>query len=198
MIDAPVAQSDSDTTQRTCRFQRNLHLGAQLFARKGFGQVGLRELAAAMGVSVGALYHHFDSKEQLLCELIQAHYACLHGIVSSWERSSCGSRQAALRGCLAQVLGACNEDPSGFVLATRDIDYLDDGLQKNLHIPRARIFRSLTLLMPGRKPHGSNQQTFIKCFENVPLWLRGVDPAVAAFTFGGFLALAYVDARKHA
>ncbi|RMH81683.1 TetR/AcrR family transcriptional regulator, partial [Pseudomonas sp. AOB-7] len=42
-----------------------------LFAERGFAQVGMRELALHLGMAAGSLYHHFESKEQLLFELIE-------------------------------------------------------------------------------------------------------------------------------
>jgi len=36
-----------------------------LFARKGYGVVGMRQCAKELGVSTGTLYHYFDSKEIL-------------------------------------------------------------------------------------------------------------------------------------
>ena len=36
-----------------------------LFARKGYGVVGMRQCAKELGVSTGTLYHYFDSKEAL-------------------------------------------------------------------------------------------------------------------------------------
>jgi AcrR family transcriptional regulator len=38
----------------------------QLFSRHGFSRTSVRDIAAAVGVSDAALYHHFDSKKDLL------------------------------------------------------------------------------------------------------------------------------------
>jgi len=45
----------------------------ELFAEHGFQAVSLRQLAAALGMQVGSLYNHIDSKQVLLFELIQNH-----------------------------------------------------------------------------------------------------------------------------
>jgi AcrR family transcriptional regulator len=42
---------------------------ARIFARKGYDQTTMQELAASMGLTVGALYHYFGSKEQLLAAI---------------------------------------------------------------------------------------------------------------------------------
>lgn len=45
-----------------------------VFATKGFAQVGMRELATQIGVSPGALYHHYPSKQHLLFDFIEEFY----------------------------------------------------------------------------------------------------------------------------
>jgi AcrR family transcriptional regulator len=41
-----------------------------VFARRGYGQAGVDEIAAEAGYSKGALYWHFSSKEELLLALL--------------------------------------------------------------------------------------------------------------------------------
>ena len=42
-----------------------------LFAQKGYGSTTMRQLAQGLGVSTGTLYHYFNSKEALFCQLVQ-------------------------------------------------------------------------------------------------------------------------------
>lgn len=48
---------------------------ASLFARKGFHAVGMSELCTALGLSRGAFYHYFPSKENLLEEICRRYMA---------------------------------------------------------------------------------------------------------------------------
>lgn len=48
-----------------------------LFAQHGFAQVSMRDLAASLGIGAGSLYHHIDSKEALLNELLEELYSQL-------------------------------------------------------------------------------------------------------------------------
>ena len=41
-----------------------------LFARQGYGEVSMRQLADALGVSTGTLYHYFPSKESLFQQAV--------------------------------------------------------------------------------------------------------------------------------
>jgi AcrR family transcriptional regulator len=43
----------------------------RVFARRGYGQAGVDEIAAAAGYSKGALYWHFSGKEDLLLALLE-------------------------------------------------------------------------------------------------------------------------------
>lgn len=43
----------------------------ELFASRGFQATGIRELAAASGLSLATLYHYMDSKEDLLVRLMR-------------------------------------------------------------------------------------------------------------------------------
>lgn len=76
---APAARSlwadqpEADVSTRQLLRQ----VAQELFAEHGFQAVSLRQLAAGMGMQVGSLYHHIDSKQELLFELIQAHEADL-------------------------------------------------------------------------------------------------------------------------
>ncbi|MNM13398.1 HTH-type transcriptional repressor KstR2 [compost metagenome] len=60
--------------ERCSRFAEYRDKVLELFASKGFGQVGMRELATCLGLSPGSLYHHYPSKQHLLLDLIEEFY----------------------------------------------------------------------------------------------------------------------------
>ena len=47
-----------------------LELAAQLFAERGFRATTVRDIADAAGILSGSLYHHFDSKESMVDEIL--------------------------------------------------------------------------------------------------------------------------------
>ncbi len=53
--------------------QRILDAARQVFARRGYGEATVEEIAAEAGVSNGALYHHFSSKEELFRAILENH-----------------------------------------------------------------------------------------------------------------------------
>jgi TetR/AcrR family transcriptional regulator, cholesterol catabolism regulator len=48
------------------RRQEVVYEAAKAFAKRGYDRTTMQELAAAMGLATGALYHYFGAKEQLL------------------------------------------------------------------------------------------------------------------------------------
>ena len=58
---------------------RALLLGAarELFASKGFAETGTPEIAAAAGLTRGALYHHFADKTALFAAVVEVEHAAV-------------------------------------------------------------------------------------------------------------------------
>lgn len=49
-----------------------IEAGRELFAERGYADVGTEEIVAAAGVTRGALYHHFDGKRGLFAAVYEA------------------------------------------------------------------------------------------------------------------------------
>lgn len=49
-----------------------LDLAARMFAEHGYGQTTVRDIADAAGILSGSLYHHFDSKESMVDEILRS------------------------------------------------------------------------------------------------------------------------------
>jgi AcrR family transcriptional regulator len=49
-----------------------LRIAGELFAERGFRNTTVRDIADAAGILSGSLYHHFDSKEAMVDELLQS------------------------------------------------------------------------------------------------------------------------------
>lgn len=55
------------------RRARILQCAAELFARKGVSSTTVREIAVEVGILSGSLYHHFESKEAIVGEVISSY-----------------------------------------------------------------------------------------------------------------------------
>ena len=56
-----------------------LAIAARLFADKGFKNTTVRDIADAAGILSGSLYHHFDSKEAMVDEILRTFQEDLFG-----------------------------------------------------------------------------------------------------------------------
>ncbi len=61
------------------RREELLQIAAGLFADKGFKNTTVRDIADASGILSGSLYHHFDSKESMVDEILSTFQAELFG-----------------------------------------------------------------------------------------------------------------------
>lgn len=54
------------------RYRKELLRGCfDLFAKRGYGSITMRQIAKGLGVSTGALYHYFPSKESIFMQLVK-------------------------------------------------------------------------------------------------------------------------------
>ena len=72
----PRRASDSATLDDGTRRTEVLEIAAALIAGSGL-RTSMHEIAAAAGIQTGSLYHHFESKEALLAELLRRYHADL-------------------------------------------------------------------------------------------------------------------------
>ncbi len=77
-----VMQTAQDTTKRSDKADasrgRILNAAARLFRDKGYAGVNLRDIAAKSGMQAGSLYYHFDSKEAIVTEILDAGIEAVH------------------------------------------------------------------------------------------------------------------------
>jgi len=60
--------SREEKSERSCRLV--LDTALRLFSRHGYGATTMRQIAAAAGISTGAVYHHFPDKETIFHALL--------------------------------------------------------------------------------------------------------------------------------
>ena len=65
--------------QTSTRRDELLAIAAELFATKGFKNTTVRDIADAAGILSGSLYHHFDSKESMVDEILSSFQEELFG-----------------------------------------------------------------------------------------------------------------------
>ena len=71
--------------------RRILDAAYELFYRKGFGRVGVDEIAAFAGVTKRTLYYHFKSKDELLAAVLELHHELALARIRKYEDRYSGS-----------------------------------------------------------------------------------------------------------
>ncbi|WP_345352795.1 TetR/AcrR family transcriptional regulator [Rhodococcus olei] len=69
-----------------------LDLAASLFAERGMRATTVRDIADAAGILSGSLYHHFDSKESMVDEILRGFLDELFGRYRTITESGLGAR----------------------------------------------------------------------------------------------------------
>jgi AcrR family transcriptional regulator len=82
-------------TQAPPADKRRLILDAavRVFARQGFHQTRVSDIADEAGVAYGLVYHYFSSKDEVLNELFTERWSLLLGAVEEADRTGAGPRE---------------------------------------------------------------------------------------------------------
>ncbi|MGE8186807.1 TetR/AcrR family transcriptional regulator [Pseudomonas sp. NPDC086278] len=142
--------------ERCERFAEYRDKVLELFASKGFGQVGMRELAACLGLSPGSLYHHYPSKQHLLLDLIEEFYEELLSTLGRIDKKALAKRDK-LQNLIRVHLTLHQEMPWHFRLAERDSGCLNEEQQERVRQLREQYERQLLKILLGSKPRLNDQ-----------------------------------------
>jgi AcrR family transcriptional regulator len=105
------------------RREQLLAIAARLFAEKGFKNTTVRDIADAAGILSGSLYHHFDSKESMIDEILSTFQAALFGeydeILASGEDA-----RTKLERAVRVSFEAIDQHPHEVAIYQNEADYL--------------------------------------------------------------------------
>ena len=85
----------------------------KLFSEKGIKETTVRDIAKAVGITEGAIYRHFDSKDQIVYELFGLHSERLY---TTLKESIDGSEdmEAKFKGAIRTFLDFAFKNPEAF------------------------------------------------------------------------------------
>ena len=84
---APPARDETHPSRRAV-----LDAAARLFRHQGYAATSLRDIAEVAGMQAGSLYYHFDSKEEIVAEVLRT------GIETVLHAVEAAVREARARG----------------------------------------------------------------------------------------------------
>jgi TetR/AcrR family transcriptional regulator, cholesterol catabolism regulator len=100
-----------------------LALAAKIFADKGYASTTVREIADAAGILSGSLYHHFDSKETMLDEIM---HGFLDDTVAKYRATVAegGDPLDVLRALVREAFGSLAANPAALAVMINEFNFL--------------------------------------------------------------------------
>ncbi len=105
------------------RHRQILAVAARLFASKGVAATTVREIADDVGILSGSLYHHFDSKESMVDEILAPFLADLRSSYQAVLASEADPR-TKLSDLIAASLLVVEAHPHAAEIYQSDVNYL--------------------------------------------------------------------------
>ena len=96
---------------------------AEMFARKGIGATTVREIADAVGVLSGSLYHHFESKDAIVEEILSGYLDAIQARYAEVLQSGESPAQC-LHDLVLTSLQVANEQPYATAIYQNELHYL--------------------------------------------------------------------------
>jgi AcrR family transcriptional regulator len=126
-------RSSSDTRER-------IHeAGLELFNERGYTGTTVRELADACGLTPGAIYNHYASKEALLFAIVDRVHDEADAVLSETLRGSGGDPVSQLEALAAAFTAFHIAGPRETRVANRDYIYLPAGERDSVVRRRRRV-----------------------------------------------------------
>src|SRR5580698_1237290 len=94
-----------------------------MFARKGIGATTVREIADAVGVLSGSLYHHFESKDAIVEEILVGYLDTIQGRYATVLESG-RSPAESLHDLVLASLRVAAEQPYATAIYQNELHYL--------------------------------------------------------------------------
>lgn len=171
--------SFSCATDSTTYLKVRTH-AASLFADRGYSNVGLRELAAHLGIKAGSIYNHIESKEVLLFELVEELYEDLLDVVTRpvRKRLTHGDRLECL---IVGHLQLYLEKSTYFRVAEHASSCLTASHRQSIDGLVAQYERALLLTLSSMGAGSSSTPAIIAVksiaalFHHLPHWVGDVD-----------------------
>ena len=156
------------------RHQQIREVALALFVKQGYGNVSLRQLAAPLGLRAGSLYHHLESKQALLFDLISEH---LQNLLDSatWEVSRAPETTTQLRAFIATHIDFHIRHQSLALLSNLEMRSLECANQEEIKSLLKHYRECLAgILASGMKAGLFQTQPIVSAVQGVLAMLSGI------------------------
>jgi AcrR family transcriptional regulator len=119
--------------------ERIVAAGLRLFYARGYTGTTVRDIAAGCGLSAGAMYNHFASKDDLLFEIIDGFHDLADDSISAGLRAASGDPADQLESLVRHFTALHIAHPLHTHVANRDYIYLPKSQRDSIVRRRRRI-----------------------------------------------------------
>ncbi|WP_277884162.1 TetR/AcrR family transcriptional regulator [Pseudomonas fluorescens] len=140
-----------------------------MFASKGYTNVGMRELASALGINCGSIYNHIESKEALLYELFEELLGLLQSNAMQIQRRVEAPKR--LRKIIEMHLSLQDRMPCHFQLLEREWRHLSEPWLSHADAHRARYEQIIAAAVSPSACSQACTKSIVTLLNQVPAWL---------------------------
>jgi AcrR family transcriptional regulator len=151
--------------------KRIFDTAARLFAVRGYGRTSIRDLTQALGLQKSSLYHHFESKEDLLYQLVGEFMDEALVFIEDLGRQNIPPLEK-LSAFLRYYTEFYAAEPYRLTILVNELDCLDPQRRKEVVAKERRYVRAIKVVLDELQEAGL---------------MRGIPPAVAVFAFFGMV-----------
>lgn len=123
----------------------------RLFARHGFAAVSMRQIAAEVGVQVGALYAYTPDKQALLHDLLRSH---MEDLLAAWQDDPAAPALARLDAFLRFHIQTSLERPEAVFLSYMELRNLTPENRREIADLRRRYEEALEAILIAGQAQG--------------------------------------------
>lgn len=139
--------------KRQAKRQEILDTAAKLFARDGYVNARMADIAAKCGASKSMLYHYFPGKEDILFELLKEH---LDEITASVEKAGPGGADRSVSDFVGRYLHESKRARTRHVVALHDVRFLPEAQRRVILDKERRLLGLVSDFLKDINPHLSD------------------------------------------
>ena len=160
--------------QKEKRRSKIRDIAAKVFAEQGFDRTTIRGIAKSGNISAASIYYYFDSKEELLYQVLDETMSTGLKLMKEIEQKELTEKEKLIEILQMHTMTAINFDK--MKLLVHEQNCLSAEHQTDLKIKQKQYMEQLTKVFESLKD--SRQ-------------MRDLDPKVCAFAFFGMVSWAY-------
>jgi AcrR family transcriptional regulator len=112
----------------------------KLFAEKGYHSTSIQDIVEAWGISKGAFYHHFSSKEELMLAIVKHHFEKILSQFMNAKQEGESEKDLFIKQMAMQLEGIYSQKDFFQMIMAEHLPKVNNDIQRYLFKQRARVF----------------------------------------------------------